>query len=111
MPKILGILREEMAAGFALTGLDVIRVREPAEARDALQEALDGREYGLVIVEEGILEGLELRFREMLQGLNVPLVVSVPARLLWRDVEEAPEDDAVAQLIRRAVGYQLNIQL
>jgi hypothetical protein len=29
----------------------------------------------------------------------------------WREVEEVPADDYVARLIRRAVGYQLNIRL
>ncbi len=111
MRRVLGIFRDELAAGFTLAGVEVSRVRDSAGAREVLQGVTDGTEYGLVIIEESLLEGLEERERERLDALNIPLVVPVPGELRWRTEAEPPADDAVARLIRRAVGYQLDIRL
>ena len=46
-----------------------------------------------------------------LLSVTVPLVIAVPGALEWKETAEAPEEDYVARLIRRAVGYQLNIKL
>ncbi len=111
MSKALGILREDMAAGFALTGLDVTRVKDAAQAREVLQKAVESREYGLLIVDEGLFAELDARTRESYDKLSVPLVVPVPGTLRWERPGTEAGDDEIAALIRRAVGYQLNIQL
>jgi vacuolar-type H+-ATPase subunit F/Vma7 len=111
--KVVAILREDIAAGFALTGVDVIRVKEPVavSAREVLRSILDGREYGLVIVDETIVAAADERLRAAIAERNVPLFISIPGDLVWSDVEAVSEDEYVAHLIRRAVGYQLKIQL
>jgi vacuolar-type H+-ATPase subunit F/Vma7 len=111
MPKVFAVLGEQAALGFALTGMDVIRVRDPEAARAALQEAAANVEAGLVIVEEALLEALEAGARESLLASNRPLFIPVRIDLRWVPEGQAPEDDYVAKLIRHAVGYQLNIQL
>jgi vacuolar-type H+-ATPase subunit F/Vma7 len=111
MSKVVAVLGEQAALGFALTGLDVIRVRDPAAARGVLREAVENKEYGLVIVEEALLAALEPARREALLALNAPLVIPVPIDLRWVPEGQAPADDYVAKLVRHAVGYQLNIQL
>ena len=55
MPRVLAVLGEQAALGFALTGMEVLRVRDPAAARLALREAAENAEAGLVIVEEALL--------------------------------------------------------
>ncbi len=89
----------------------MVRVHDSAAAREALLAAMEGKEHGLVIVDDGLMAGLDEKTRLAVAARNLPLVVPVPGRLLWRDAEALPDDDTVARLIRRAVGYQLNIQL
>ena len=111
MAKVVAVLGAEAALGFALTGVEVIRVSDPAEARAALQEAVENREHGLVIVEEALLDSLDAASREAALARSVPLLVPVRLGLRWASEGQAAEDDYVARLIRHAVGYQLNIQL
>jgi len=109
--KILAVAGDDLAAGFALAGIDVYRAPDAAAARDALLNAMKEDDYGLVIVEESIMSELDDRTRTAVSESNIPVVISVPGEMKWRDVEETGEDDYVAGLIRRAVGYQLDIQL
>lgn len=110
MPRVVAVLGEQAALGFSLTGMDVIRVRDPAAARGTLIEAAQNPDYGLVIVEEALLDGLEPAQREALLALSSPLVIPVRIDLRWAAEGQAAEDEVVANLIRHAVGYQLNIQ-
>jgi len=111
LPKAAAILSGELASGFALTGLEVIPVADATAGREVLLEAAGKPEYGLLIVEEGLLEEMEPRVREALLARNAPLIVSIPGELRWSAAARPQSDDYVAALIRRAVGYQLNIQL
>jgi vacuolar-type H+-ATPase subunit F/Vma7 len=111
MPRVLAVLGGEAALGFALTGMEVLRVRDQAAARLALREAAENAEAGLVIVEEALLAALEPGERERLLAGNRPLMIPVRMDLSWVPEGQASEDDYVAKLIRHAVGYQLNIQL
>jgi vacuolar-type H+-ATPase subunit F/Vma7 len=109
--KVVAVTREDMARGFSLTGLDVIPVRDASAAVEVVRQLIDSRESGLIILEEGLLQEMEERTRESLLERNIPLVVPVPGELAWRDVEQLPPDEYLAELIRHAVGYQLNVQL
>jgi vacuolar-type H+-ATPase subunit F/Vma7 len=111
MPKVVAVLGPEAGLGFALTGVEVLRVEDPAAARDVLAEAVENREHALVIVEQALLDGLEASGREALLARNAPLVLPVRLPLRWASAGQETEDDYVARLIRHAVGYQLNIQL
>jgi vacuolar-type H+-ATPase subunit F/Vma7 len=91
--RVVCVMSRELSLGFSLTGVEVFPVEDPARALQAVQEFVAGRD------------------REELLDSSVPLVVPLPGELAWRDVEELPPDDYVAELIRRAVGYQLNVQL
>ena len=111
MSRILALVRPDFGAGFSLTGVDVGRVADARELRPALAAAVGGMRYGMVIVEEELMAGLEEAERAAFAAVSVPLVIEVPGALVWKEAAEAPAEDYVARLIRRAVGYQLNIKL
>jgi vacuolar-type H+-ATPase subunit F/Vma7 len=111
MPRVLAVLGGEAALGFSLTGMEVLRVRDPGAASPALREAAENPEAGLVIVEEALLAALPPGERERLLASSRPLFIPVRIDLAWVPEGQHPEDDYVARLIRHAVGYQLNIQL
>ena len=111
MSRILALVRPDFRAGFSLTGVDVGKVSDAAELRPALAAAVSGSRYGMVIVEEELMAGLEESERAAFSSVTVPLVIEVPGEMAWKEGAEAPAEDYVARLIRRAVGYQLNIKL
>jgi V/A-type H+/Na+-transporting ATPase subunit F len=111
LPKVVGILNAEAAAGFSLAGVDVIPVADAAEFKRALLSAVESRKYSLVIVDDGLFGALDERTRSSVVARSLPLVVAVAADLRWSDAADMPQDDYVAMLVRRAVGYQLNIHL
>ncbi|MGA2478832.1 MAG: V-type ATP synthase subunit F [Spirochaetia bacterium] len=108
---MLALLGRDLCAGFALAGVDVSVAEDPVGARSALDAAIAGRQYGIVIVEEELMAGMEQEVREAYGSSTVPLVIEIPGTMAWREIAEAPSDDYIAKLIRRAVGYQLNIKL
>ena len=110
MPKILAITGDDLGSGLALTAIEVQSVPNAAAARDALLRAVESQDHGIVIVEERFTSEFDAKTEALIADTNVPLIVSLPAEMKWRDTEEAPQDDYVASLVRRAVGYQLNIQ-
>jgi vacuolar-type H+-ATPase subunit F/Vma7 len=111
LSRILALVRPDFGAGFSLTGIDVGRVADARELREALSAAVDGTRYGMVIVEEELMAGLDEAERAAFGAVSVPLVIEVPGALVGKEAAEAPAEDYVARLIRRAVGYQLNIKL
>ena len=111
MSRILALVRPDFGSGFALTGIDVGPVADVDELRPALAAAIGGTKYGMVVVEEELMAGLEEHERASFLAVTVPLVIEVPGALEWKEEPEAPAEDYVARLVRRAVGYQLNIKL
>ena len=110
MSRVLAILSEDLGTGFALAGVEVVKTRDLGGAREALRTAMGGGTYGLIVVEEELLRSLPQERRDEINAAAVPLVIAIPGEMLWRE-EAGPADDYVARLIRRAVGYQLNIRL
>jgi len=111
LSKALALLSQDLGAGFALAGVEVSIAADPAAARASLDAAISSRAYGIIIVQEELMRGMGEEARKAFADSTVPLIIEVPGELVWRMAEEAPADDYVAQLIRRAVGYQLNIKL
>jgi vacuolar-type H+-ATPase subunit F/Vma7 len=111
LSKVLALVSEDLGAGFALTGVEVSTAADAAAARVALEAAIASGAYALVIVEEELMAGMDPDLRSAYFALTVPLIIEVSGAMAWREAAEGPSDDYVARLIRRAVGYQLNIKL
>ena len=109
--RIAAVVNEDLGKGFSLTGVEVLEASDGERALEILREEIRKRAYGLIIVEEGLLEGIDERERTALFERTIPLIIAIPGAMRWRDVEETTSDEFVARLIRRAVGYQLNIQI
>jgi vacuolar-type H+-ATPase subunit F/Vma7 len=107
--KVLAIGDPDFCAGFALAGIET-RPIEPVELEAALRAAMDAEDYALVIIDESQSELLESIQAEERQSL-IPIVIPVPGKLHWVPHEDLGEDTYIAALIRRAVGYQLDIEL
>ena len=104
MYKVLAIGDTDFCAGFALAGIET-QCANTDQFPQALAQAKASGHYGIVIIDqsnEGHVDN---------QGAHIPVVVSVPAGMQWRDVEKLGEDTYIAAMIRQAIGYQLDINL
>jgi len=111
LSRIVALLRWDLARGFELTGIDVRVVRDASSLRAALDAEIHGGSCGMAIVEEELMRALPEETRAAYAAVTVPLVIEIPGTVRWREEEGLPIDDYVARLVRRAVGYQLNIKL
>lgn len=111
MFKVLAIVHEDISLGFSLAGVAVHEIADEQSGRDALKSATASDEYGVIIVEQSFYDSLDQRTQTELLQSTIPLLIPVPADMVWQDTEETPKDNLVARLIRQAVGYQLNIEL
>ncbi len=109
MYKVLAIGDPDFCAGFALAGIET-QPTEPVGLEAALRQAMEAEDTALVIIDEtqsDLLESIQAEERQS----RIPIVIPVPGRLHWVSHEDIGEDTYIASLIRRAVGYQLDIEL
>jgi vacuolar-type H+-ATPase subunit F/Vma7 len=111
LSRILAVLREDLGSGFALAGIDIRTVADGEGLRAALDDAVTDRSFGMLIVEEELMQEIPVEVRTGYAAVTVPLIIEVPGTVRWREEQALPFDDYVARLVRRAVGYQLNIKL
>ncbi len=109
MYKVVAIGGKDFCAGFALAGIETRACTESALAAE-IEQAIRSGSYGLVIIDEQVSDCLE-EIKSARTGAQIPIVIPVPGRMQWRDVEQLGEDKHIASLIQRAVGYQLDLQL
>ena len=109
--RIAALVGADLGSGFALAGVDVIPAGDPAQAVELLRDASKSRSWGIIIVDKSLLEGVDEREKNALFERTIPLVITIPGAMRWIDAEKGSSDEFVARLIRRAVGYQLNIQV
>ena len=107
--KVLAIGDKDFCAGFALAGIETRATAESALPAE-IGQAIRSGGYGLIIIDEQFSDCLE-EIRPAKAGVQIPIVIPVPGRMQWHDIEQLGEDKYIASLIRRAVGYQLDLQL
>ena len=107
--KVVAIGDKDFCAGFSLAGIETRAATESALPTE-IEQAIRSGAYGLVIIDEQFSDCLE-EIRPANTGSQIPIVIPVPGRMQWQDIEQLGEDKYIASLIRRAVGYQLDLQL
>jgi V/A-type H+-transporting ATPase subunit F len=99
------ITDSESATGFRLAGAEVREAQTPAEALEHLKQfvALD---YGLVAVNEALLEGTADERARMLRGRDLPIIVPFPAPKAEIESGEA----YVARLVKEHIGFYVKLR-
>ena len=108
MSQIRAVGPAAACAGFALAG---IPVSEAASARDAaavIAPLLDRRDIGVLLVEQGLLDGLADAERQALMRRPTPVVVPFPGPI-WGE-RASPAEAYVLELLRRAIGYRVRLR-
>lgn len=99
---------QENAEGFRLAGIDVAVVNSPSEAEKKIGKVLAGQGCGLLLVDDGIYEGIGEGFRKRLDREGLPVIVPLPMERGWGMEERGRE--YLLRLIRRSIGYHMRLK-
>ncbi len=108
MSKYQVITDTESALGFRLAGVETLVADEVDKAETLLQEAINSGEVGLILINQNILNRFSDSFHRKLEKISLPLIIPVPISKNWW--QEAPSEDYIFNLIRRAIGYHMKIK-
>ncbi|HEX7003264.1 MAG TPA: V-type ATP synthase subunit F [Trueperaceae bacterium] len=106
--RVVVLTDSETATGYRLAGVEV-RESQPEGAEAELDDLIESGEYGLVVVDEGLIaDPIDASARTM-RGRDLPVILPVPS--LSASFGEG--DDATAymkELVRSAIGFDIKLE-
>lgn len=101
--KIMVIADAPLVTGFRLAGLEDCVLTTRDDFQKDLEEALNKPEYGILVVNELMLNTIDWRLRKKLDSMAYPVIIPMP------DVSgESSEGEEIRALIKRALGFDLS---
>ena len=107
MHRVAVICTETLGSGFKLAGTEVRIVHDVETASRQLRQLLADSNYGLVLLEQELMDGLDERMLRAVDANDVPLVVPFPS--LKPEAWEQDEREYIQAMVRRAIGFQIRI--
>ena len=111
MESALGVrvlARPEIGAGFALAGLRSVEAATDRVASERLEELLAAPDIGVVLMEEGLYDGLAEDVRRRLGRRALPMVVPFPEPA-WAERPQGAEA-YIVDLLRQVIGYRVRLK-
>ncbi len=103
--RVAVITDPETATGFRLAGAEVFEADSPSQAVEILRQLVRG-DYGLVAVNEALLEGAEEAVARLMRGVDLPILVPFPAP---RAKLESGEE-YIARLVKEHIGFYVKLR-
>lgn len=100
--KILVIGDAPLVTGMRLAGLEHCRSAGESDFEKKLEQALTETEFGIIVVNEYLLNKIDWRLKKKLDSIAYPVIIPMPA---YSGV--SAEGDEIRQLIKRALGFDL----
>ncbi|HTE04226.1 MAG TPA: V-type ATP synthase subunit F [bacterium] len=103
--RVAVITDAETATGFRLAGVEV---REAADAKAALEHlrALVSVDYGLLAVNEALLQGTEDEVARLMRDRELPIIIPFPAPKAQLESGE----DYIARLVKEHIGFFVKLR-
>jgi V/A-type H+-transporting ATPase subunit F len=95
----------ETATGFRLAGVEVREATTPQEALEQLRQ-LVALDYGLVAVNEALLEGTAEGRARLLRGRDLPILVPFPSP----EAQAESAEQYVARLVKEHIGFYVKLR-
>jgi len=92
---------EDSVLGFSLVGTQGMVATNVAEAQNALEKALEHKEYGIIIITENVADMIRAQVDRYLFSETFPLIVEIPNRF-----SEGGSKD-LKKLVNEAIGVSL----
>jgi vacuolar-type H+-ATPase subunit F/Vma7 len=104
--RIIFFTTSDAMYGFKLAGFEQ-HVCTSEELESLLEQFLSKSEYGLYIIDERLVtESIDNRLREIERGLDLVFVIMPPPLDL-----EAKREDYALRLLRKAIGYHIQLNV
>lgn len=100
--RVLVIGHPEAVLGFALAGIAGRAAKTAAEANAALDDALQNRDLGIVLVTKDVVGLIQARMDALKLRSTLPLVVEIPG-----PAGIAPDEPSLSDVVLRAIGIKL----
>ena len=103
--RVAVITDAETATGFRLAGVEV---REAADAKAALEHlrSLVSVDYGLLAVNEALLQGTEDEVARLMRDRELPIIIPFPAPKAQLESGE----DYIARLVKEHIGFFVKLR-
>jgi V/A-type H+-transporting ATPase subunit F len=102
----LGVITDpETATGFRLAGAEVREATTPHEALEHLRYFLT-LDYGLVAVNEALLQGTADERARLMRGRDLPIIVPFPSP----EVEIESGEAYIARLVKEHIGFFVKLR-
>ncbi len=109
MPKMTVLTDSETASGFRLAGVEVHEATiESAQA--TLEGIISSNEYGLVVVDEGLIEDPNKATERAMRGRNLPVIMPLPGLGSAFDEEADDAAEYMKNLVRSAIGFDIKLE-
>ncbi len=100
--KILVLGDAPLVQGFQLAGLENCIATSEESFQEEFESALDNPEYGILVVNETMLNKIDWRLKKKLDSIAYPVIIPMPDKS-----GESTEGDEIRGLIKRALGFDL----
>ena len=85
--------------GFKLTGVETRDVASRPQALEALKEAKENKEIGIILVTQKAAELIQEEVQTHIEGSPVPLILEIPSRGMQ------PKRKSAAELLKELAGF------
>jgi len=104
--RIIFFTAKDAMHGFALAGFEQ-HVCTSEDLESHLGQFIEKPEYGLFVIDERLVtESVDNRLREMERGLDLVFVIMPPPLKM-----EAKREDYAVRLLRKAIGYHMQLNI
>lgn len=108
MHKVVVLTDAETATGYRLAGVEV-KVSDSEGARRDLEEIIRTDDYGLVVVDEGLIADPIAAAERAMRGRDLPVLLPVPS--LGASFEEDGDVETyMKELVRNAIGFDVKLE-
>jgi V/A-type H+-transporting ATPase subunit F len=108
MARVVALTDPDTALGFRLAGIETLVLKQGEEIVPYLEELLEQKQTGVVILNEDHLKAVPERLQRRMETSLKPVFVSIPHVRSWREGEKTEE--YLIRLLRRVIGYQIKIR-
>ncbi|WGS64311.1 V-type ATP synthase subunit F [Marinitoga aeolica] len=93
----------DTAAGLRLSGVNGVVVHERNEILEAFNNALNNKEYGVILITELAAEKIPEELKAHKLSGKLPLIFVIPDRHGWRG-----DKDFITKYVEEAIGVRVN---
>lgn len=108
MHRMVILTDSETATGYRLAGVEV-REAVSEEASGVLDELIESGDYGLVVVDEGLVPNPVEASERSMRGRELPVILPVPSlSASFGEGDDATE--YMKELVRNAIGFDIKLE-